>query len=59
MEIAKNIILLLFEHERNGYKRHADCTVLHQHKHIVVQKRPNLKICFLLEVQIFTIFMLH
>ena len=28
IEYARNIILFLFEHEREGYKRHADCTVL-------------------------------
>ena len=27
MEYARNIILFWFEHEREGYKRHADCTV--------------------------------
>ena len=28
MENSSIIILFLFEHEREGYKRHADCTVL-------------------------------
>ena len=28
MEYARKIILFLFEHEREGYKRHADCTVV-------------------------------
>ena len=27
MEYARNIILFLFEQERKGYKRNADCTV--------------------------------
>ena len=27
MEYARNIIFFLFEHEREGYIRHADCTV--------------------------------
>ena len=28
MEYARNIIFLLFVHERKGYKRHADCNVI-------------------------------
>ena len=28
MEYAGNIILLMFKHEREGYKRQADCTVM-------------------------------
>ena len=27
MEYSRNIILFWFEHEREGYKLHADCTV--------------------------------
>ena len=28
MGFAKNLILVLFERKREGYKRHADCTVI-------------------------------
>ena len=40
MGYARNIILLLFEREREGYKRHADCTV---HVYVLIKEKGTQK----------------
>ena len=43
MEYARHIILFLFEHEHEGYKPHADCTVDYSPLNGKVQKIKNRK----------------